>query len=105
MNYFISFCVYDCCSITSFQKESVSSQQGQNCFLCSALFLDMAVYSLVIELDDLIAVLLQVVQMFNLIFVAFYSLSIGLLQVDVFNSKQLLLVIEDLVDLKQTVIN
>ena len=62
----------------------------------------MAVYSLVIELDDLVAVLLQVVQMFNLVFVTFYCLSISLLQVDVFNSKQLLLVIEDLIDLKQT---
>lgn len=58
-------------------------------------------YLLVIELDNLIAVLLQVVQMFNLIFVAFYCLSIGLLKVDVFHSKQLLLVIKDLVDLKK----
>lgn len=59
-------------------------------------------YSLVIELDNLIAVLLQVVQMFNLIFVTFYCLSIGLLKVDIFHSKQLLFVIKDLVDLKQT---
>lgn len=59
-------------------------------------------YSLVIELDNLIAVLLQVVQMFNLIFVTFYCLSISLLKVDVLHSKQLLFVIKDLVDLKGT---
>lgn len=59
-------------------------------------------YSLVIELDNLIAVLLQVVQMFNLIFVTFYCLSISLLKVDVFHSKQLLFVIKDLVDLRET---
>lgn len=57
---------------------------------------------LVIELDNLITVLLQVVQMLNLIFVTFYCLSICLLQVDVFHRKQLLFVIQDLVDLKQT---
>lgn len=56
-------------------------------------------YSLVIELYDLIAVLLQVVQMLDLIFITFYRLSIGLLEVDVFHSKQLLFVIQDLVDL------
>ncbi len=57
-------------------------------------------YSLIIELDNLITVLLQVVQMFNLIFVTLYCLSISLLKVDIFHSKQLLFVIEDLVDLK-----
>lgn len=61
-----------------------------------------AMYSLVIEFDDLIAILLQVVQMFNLIFVTFNCLSISLLKVDVFHSKQLPFVIEDLVHLKQT---
>lgn len=58
-------------------------------------------YSLIIELYNLITVLLQVVQMFNFIFVAFYCLSISLLKVDVFHSKQLLFVIKDLVDLEK----
>lgn len=56
---------------------------------------------LVVELDDLIAVLLQAVQMFDLILVAFYRLSVRLLDVDALHSKQLLLVIEHLVDLEQ----
>lgn len=59
---------------------------------------------LVKQLDNLIAVLLQVVQVFNLIFVTFNCLSICLLKVDVFYSKQLLFVIEDLIDLKQRTI-
>lgn len=41
------------------------------------------------------------IQMLNLIFVALYSLSIGFLQVDIFYSKQLLLVIKNLVDLEK----
>lgn len=68
---------------------------------CDIVF-GQVMYSLIIELDNLIAVLLQVVQMFNLIFVTFYRLSISLLKVDIFHSKQLLFVIEDLVDLKGT---
>lgn len=56
-------------------------------------------YLLVMELDNLITVLLQVVQMFNLIFVTLNCLSISLFQVNIFHSKQLLFVIENLVDL------
>lgn len=58
-------------------------------------------YSLIVELDDLIAILLQVVQMFNFIFVTLYGLSVSFLQVHIFDSKQLLFVIKDLVDLKE----
>lgn len=58
-------------------------------------------YSLIIELDDLIAVLLQVVQMFNFIFVTFYGLSISFLQVHILHSKQLLFVIKNLEDLEE----
>lgn len=59
-----------------------------------------AMYSLVIEFYNLIAVLLQVVQMFDFILVALYCLCISLLQVHIFHSKQLLFVIQDLVDLE-----
>lgn len=61
-------------------------------------------YSLVIELYDLIAVLLQVVQMFDFILITLYCLSISLLKVDIFHSKQLLFVIKDLVDLEKNTI-
>lgn len=69
---------------------------------CTDIVFGEAMYSLVIELDNLIAVLLQVVQMLNLIFVTFYRLSVSFLKVDIFHSKQLLFVIKDLVDLKET---
>lgn len=42
---------------------------------------------LVIQLDDVIAVLLQVVQMLNFIFITFCRLIIGLQKVDIFQSK------------------
>lgn len=38
--------------------------------------------------------------MLNLIFVALYNLSVSFLQADIFDSKQLLFVIKNLVDLK-----
>lgn len=54
---------------------------------------------LVMQLDNLITVLLQVIQMLDLILVALYSLSISFLQVNIFHSKKLLLVVKNLVDL------
>lgn len=59
-------------------------------------------YSLIVELYNLIAVLLKVVQMFDFIFVTFYRLSVCLLEVHVFHSKLLLLLIKNLVDLKKS---
>lgn len=57
-------------------------------------------HSLVIELYNLVTVLLQVVQMFNFIFVTLYCLGIGLLEVDIFHCIQLFFMIEHLVDLE-----
>lgn len=57
-------------------------------------------HSLVIELYNLVAVLLQVVQMFNFIFVTLYSLGVGLLEVHIFHCIQLLFMIEHLVNLE-----
>lgn len=57
-------------------------------------------HSLVIELYNLVAVLLQVVQMFNFIFVTLYSLGVGLLEVHIFHCIQLLFMIKHLVNLE-----
>ena len=57
--------------------------------------------SLVIQLDDLVTVLLQVIQMLNLILVALYGLRVGLFQVYILHCIQLLLVVQDLVNLKK----
>ena len=58
--------------------------------------------SLVVQLDDLVAVLLQVVEVLNLVLVALHRLGVGLLQVHVLHRKQLLLVVQDLVHLGDT---
>ena len=51
---------------------------------------------------DLVAVLLQVVEVLNLVLVALHRLGVGLLQVHVLHRKQLPLVVQDLVHLGDT---
>lgn len=54
---------------------------------------------LVIEFNDLIAVLLKMIQVLDLILVAFHGLSIGLLKVHIFQSIHVLLMVKHLIDL------
>lgn len=79
---------------------SSSEDNKYSRFLCHALR-DRLAYSLVIQLDNLIAVLLEVVQVLDLVFVALYCLRVSLLKVDIFHCKQLLFVVKDLIDLKE----
>ena len=58
--------------------------------------------SLVIQLDDLVAVLLEAVEVLNLILVALHCLGVCLLQVHILNGIKLPFVIKDLIHLQIT---
>lgn len=89
------------CSCWLFHCKHIRSHQSLMKIVLPHIEWLCRLYSLIIELDDLIAVLLQVVQMFNFIFVTFYGLSISFLQVHILHSKQLLFVIKNLEDLEE----